>query len=106
MGIVEDDKRIQDALRTIISGATDMLITSMHGNAEEAIAAISVNCPDVVIMDINLPGASGVECVRELRQRCADTQFLMYTMHDDDRFVFDALKSGANGYLLKSAKPG
>ena len=106
VGIVEDDKRIQAALRTIVSGAADMLITSIHGNAEEAIAAIATDCPDVVIMDINLPGATGVDCVRELSQRCTGTQYLMYTMHDDDRFVFDALKSGANGYLLKSAKPG
>jgi len=106
VGIIEDDKRIQQALRTIVSGASDMRVAGVYGNAEDAIAVLVADSPDVVIMDINLPGASGIECVRELRQPCPAAQFLMYTMHDDDQRVFDALKAGANGYLLKSAKPG
>lgn len=62
-------------------------------------------CPDVIIMDINLPGASGIDCVRQLSQRCTGTQYLMYTVHDDDHRVFEALKAGANGYILKSSTP-
>lgn len=61
--------------------------------------------PDVVIMDINLPGASGIDCVRQLSERSNSTQFLMYTVHDDDHRVFEALKAGANGYILKSSTP-
>lgn len=105
IGIVEDDSRVRDALRKILSTAKDMAFEKDWSNAEDALAGWMESCPEVVIMDINLPGASGIECVRELSMRFPSTQFLMYTMHDDDQRVFDALKSGANGYLLKSAKP-
>jgi len=105
IGIVEDDSRVRDALRKILSTAKDMAFEKDWSNAEDALAGWIESCPEVVIMDINLPGASGIECVRELSMRFPSTQFLMYTMHDDDQRVFDALKAGANGYLLKSAKP-
>ncbi len=106
IGIVEDDARIRGALLAILSSTTDMVSEGFFANAEAALAGWAETFPDAVIMDINLPGASGIECVREMAQRCPSTQFLMYTMHDDDQRVFDALKAGANGYLLKSAKPG
>lgn len=105
IGLVEDDARIREALRTIIATAEDLALVQAWSNAEDALAGWSEQCPHAVIMDINLPGASGIECVRELTRRWPSTQFLMYTMHDDDQRVFDALKAGANGYLLKSAKP-
>lgn len=106
IGIVEDDARIREALLAILSSTTDMAVEGSFANAEAALAGWTETCPDAVIMDINLPGASGIECVRELARRWPGAQFLMYTMHDDDQRVFDALKAGANGYLLKSAKPG
>ena len=105
IGIVEDDSRVREALRKILSTAKDMAFEKDWSNAEDALAGWMESCPEVVIMDINLPGASGIECVLELSTRFPATQFLMYTMHDDDQRVFDALKAGANGYLLKSAKP-
>lgn len=105
IGIVEDDARIREVLKTIISSAKDMKIDGLWPNAEAALDECKDNCPNVVIMDINLPGASGISCVQQLSMRFPETQFLMYTMHDDDQRVFDALKAGANGYLLKSAKP-
>ncbi len=105
IGIVEDDSRIREALRKILSTAKDMTFEKDWANAEDALAGWMKSCPDVVIMDINLPGASGIDCVQQLSLRFPATQFLMYTMHDDDQRVFDALKAGANGYLLKSAKP-
>ena len=105
IGIVEDDVRIREVLTTIISSAKDMTIDGLWPNAEAALDGCKENCPGVVIMDINLPGASGISCVQQLSVRFPSTQFLMYTMHDDDQRVFDALKAGANGYLLKSAKP-
>ena len=105
IGIVEDDSRIREALLAILSSETDMALEGSFANAEAALAAWTQTCPDAVIMDINLPGASGIECVQELSHRWPSAQFLMYTMHDDDQRVFDALKAGANGYLLKSAKP-
>lgn len=105
IGVVEDDARIREALDAILASAKDMERAQAWSNAEDALQGWMETCPDVVIMDINLPGASGIECVRELTRRWPTSQFLMYTMHDDDQRVFDALKAGANGYLLKSAKP-
>jgi DNA-binding NarL/FixJ family response regulator len=77
----------------------------VHSTAEDALVRLGEVCPDVAIMDINLPGASGIDCVRQLSERCTGTQFLMYTVHDDDHRVFEALKAGANGYILKSSTP-
>lgn len=105
VGLVEDDARIREVLDAVLASAKDMVRAQAWSNAEDAIQGWTEGCPDVVIMDINLPGASGIDCVRELARRWPATQFLMYTMHDDDQRVFDALKAGANGYLLKSAKP-
>ncbi len=105
IGIVEDDARIREALGFIIASAKDLALDASWANAEDALAGWSASCPEVVIMDINLPGASGIECVRELARRFPSAQFLMYTMHDDDQRVFEALKAGANGYMLKSARP-
>lgn len=105
IGIVEDDARVREALRMILSTAKDMNLEQDWANAEDALVGWAESCPEVVIMDINLPGASGISCVQQLSMRFPSTQFLMYTMHDDDQRVFDALKAGANGYLLKSAKP-
>lgn len=105
IGLVEDDGRIREALLAIVGTAQDMRMVGVWANAEDAMVGWAETCPDAVIMDISLPGASGIECVRELAHRWPAVQFLMYTMHDDDQRVFDALKAGANGYLMKSAKP-
>lgn len=105
IGIVEDDARVREALRMILSTAKDMSLEQDWSNAEDALDGWIESCPEVVIMDVNLPGASGIHCVQQLSTRFPASQFLMYTMHDDDQRVFDALKAGANGYLLKSAKP-
>lgn len=78
---------------------------TVHSTAEDAMLRLVDTCPDVVVMDINLPGASGIDCVRQMSQRCTAAQFLMYTVHDDDHRVFEALKAGANGYILKSSTP-
>jgi DNA-binding NarL/FixJ family response regulator len=105
ISIVEDDNTIRETLRSLFIFEEDMEPFSVHSNAEDALMRLGDHCPDVVIMDINLPGASGIDCVRQLSQRCIGTQFLMYTVHDDDHRVFEALKAGANGYILKSSTP-
>ncbi|MEZ4755603.1 MAG: response regulator transcription factor [Flavobacteriales bacterium] len=105
ISIVEDDSAIRETLRSLFIFEEGMEPFSVHSNAEDALMRLGEHCPDVVIMDINLPGASGIDCVRQLSQRCSATQFLMYTVHDDDHRVFEALKAGANGYILKSSTP-
>ncbi|MEO8067670.1 MAG: response regulator transcription factor [Flavobacteriales bacterium] len=106
VSIVEDDARVREVLSEIIAGAPDMELQRVHANAEDALAAEDGAGVDVIVMDINLPGQSGIDCVRQLAQRSRAVQFLMYTMFDDDQRVFEALKAGANGYILKTSKPG
>lgn len=105
VSIVEDDTTIRETLRSLFVFEDGMEAFTVHSTAEDAMLRLRENCPDVVIMDINLPGASGIDCVRQMSQHCQRSQFLMYTVHDDDHRVFEALKAGANGYILKSSTP-
>jgi DNA-binding NarL/FixJ family response regulator len=105
VSIVEDDTTIRETLRSLFLFEEGMEAFTVHSTAEDALLRLRENCPDVVIMDINLPGASGIDCVRQMSQYCQRSQFLMYTVHDDDHRVFEALKAGANGYILKSSTP-
>jgi len=105
VSIVEDDSTIRETLRSLFIFEEGMEPFTVHSTAEDALVRLGEVCPDVAIMDINLPGASGIDCVRQLSERCTGTQFLMYTVHDDDHRVFEALKAGANGYILKSSTP-
>jgi DNA-binding NarL/FixJ family response regulator len=105
VSIVEDDTTIRETLRSLFIFEEGMEAFTVHSTAEDALMRLGETCPDVVIMDINLPGASGIDCVRQLSQRCTAAQYLMYTVHDDDHRVFEALKAGANGYILKSSTP-
>lgn len=105
VSIVEDDPVIRETLHALFIFEDGFEPFTVHSTAEDALLRLGLVCPDVVIMDINLPGQSGIDCVRQMSQRCERTQFLMYTVHDDDHRVFEALKAGANGYILKSATP-
>ena len=105
VSIVEDDRIIRETLQSLFTFEEGVEVFTVHSTAEDALLRLGERCPDVVIMDINLPGASGIDCVQQLSQRCTGTQFLMYTVHDDDHRVFEALKAGANGYILKRSTP-
>jgi len=105
ISIVEDDNTIRETLHSLFVFEDGMECFSLHSNAEDALMRLQETFPDVVIMDINLPGQSGIDCVRQLSERSNSTQYLMYTVHDDDHRVFEALKAGANGYILKSSTP-
>lgn len=105
VSIVEDDTMIRETLRSLFMFEEGMEAFTVHSTAEDALLRLRETCPDVVIMDINLPGQSGIDCVRQMSQYCQRSQFLMYTVHDDDHRVFEALKAGANGYILKSSTP-
>ena len=105
VSIVEDDAVIRESLHSLFIHAPDMEVLTVHATGEDALLGLMGSAPDVVIMDINLPGQSGIECVRQLSQARNGTQFLMYTVHDDDHRVFEALKAGADGYILKESTP-
>jgi DNA-binding NarL/FixJ family response regulator len=74
---------------------------TIHGSAESALAKLPTEKPAIVLVDINLPGQTGIECVRRLKPTMKDTQFVMLTVYEDTAHIFDALKAGASGYLLK-----
>lgn len=105
ISLVEDDAVIRETLASLFLFEERMALVNSYNNGEAALSGIPTDAPEVVIMDISMPGMGGIACVRELAQLLPGTQFLMYTMHDDDHRVFDALKAGANGYILKSSTP-
>jgi DNA-binding NarL/FixJ family response regulator len=101
VSIVEDDALVRGVLTEWIRGADGFKCVGVHANGEAALCALPQEKPSVVLMDINLPGMSGIECVRRLKPQMLDTQFMMLTVYDDSDHVFKALSSGATGYMLK-----
>ena len=102
VAIVEDLDEVRDGLKNFISLSSDFKILDTFKTAEEALHDIPKLQPDVVIMDINLPGMNGIECIRQVKQKTPRTQFMMFTVYENDEKVFEALKAGASGYLLKN----
>lgn len=105
VAIVEDKEPIRQSLAILVDGAEGFSCQATFENAESAIEYLPSHCVDVVLMDIDLPGMNGIDCVRQLKALCPDMQFMMCTMYDEDETVFDALKAGANAYILKRSPP-
>lgn len=105
VAIVEDIREIREGLQLLIDNSSDFLCKEVYATAEEALESLPQSQPDVVLMDINLPGMNGIECLRQLKQQCANTQFIMSTVYEDDDNIFESLKAGATGYLLKKTEP-
>ena len=101
VAIVDDDEDIRTSLAALIERAPDLKFAGDYPNAETALKEIPLHPPDVVLMDINLPGMKGVECVRQLKAALPGVQFLMLTVYEDSDSLFNSLKAGASGYLLK-----
>lgn len=99
--IVEDIDDVRLSLQDYFNTIADFSCTHNYANAEDAFSGFLLNKPDVVIMDIGLPGVSGIECLMRLKQMHADVKVLMFTIFEDDDHVFEALKAGADGYILK-----
>lgn len=105
VAIVEDIREIREGLRLLIDNSDGFSCPLVYATAEEALKAIPADPPDVVLMDIHLPGISGIEAVRLLKELCPGVQFVMSTIYEDDTHLFDSLKVGASGYLLKKTAP-
>lgn len=103
--IVEDNKDIRLALEQIITMSEGYQMPGSFTNAEEALSGLPVLNPDVVLMDINLGGMSGIECVRRLKPNHPDMLFMMCTVYEEDEKIFEALAAGASGYILKKTTP-
>jgi len=104
VSIVEDNDQLRSTLVRVINRAEGFKCLSDYGSAEAALEGLPVVKPEVVLMDINLPGMNGVECVRQLKQRGVPTLVVMLTVYEDTENIFNALAAGASGYLLKRTK--
>ena len=104
IAIVEDDVPAREIIAGWIRSADGFKLVGEYDDAETAIADLPQRKPSVVLFDINLPGMNGIECVRKLKPRLPDTQFLMVTVYEDANHIFDALAVGASGYLLKQTR--
>src|SRR3990172_2183410 len=99
--VVDDHEVVRLGLKTLLEDEPDLEIVAEAGSAEEALAMVERHLPDVVIMDVRLPGRSGLEACREIRKRFSEVQVVMLTSSANDEFVSQALRAGASGYVLK-----
>jgi DNA-binding NarL/FixJ family response regulator len=105
VAMVDDDDLFRKSLSRWIAGREGLRCSGHYATAEEALAMIPESDCDVVLMDINLPSMSGIDCVRKLKAVNPDCQIIMLTVHEDTDLIFKALQAGANGYLLKRSSP-
>jgi len=105
VAVIEDQREVRDGLSMLINGTRGYECTGAFRSMEDALRLIGDKVPDVVLTDIGLPGMSGIEGIRVLRERYPDIPLLALTVYDDDEDVFEALCAGASGYLLKNTPP-
>src|ERR1017187_4413239 len=105
VSIVDDEADLREHIAGYVGAANGFRCLGLHSNAREALANIPKEKPDVVLMDINLGGMSGIECVRLLKPQIPETQVVMLTVFEDTEKIFSALAAGASGYLLKRMPP-
>src|SRR5258706_2175216 len=101
VSIVEDNDQLRGTLVRVLGRAEGFECLGQYPTAEDALEALPKDRPNVVLMDINLPGMNGVECVRRLKQLLPETQVMMLTVYEDTENIFNALAAGASGYMLK-----
>ena len=105
IAIVEDDLRLQKAFERAVSKSDDCRLTGLFTTGAEALAGLPALAPDVILMDVNLPDTTGVECVAVVAPQLPATQILMVTVYQDPETTFRAIKAGAHGYLVKPVGP-
>ena len=101
VAVVEDHEWLRERVMLKISQAAGFVCVGGYRTAEDALAALPAQAADVVVLDINLPGLSGIECLSRLKPQCPQTQFLMLTAYEESEKIFQSLLAGASGYLLK-----
>ena len=103
VSIVEDLEEIRNGLAGIIRMTDGFKVLGSFATAEEALPALEKDPPDIVIMDIHLPGMNGIDCIRRAKEKNPGTSFMMFTIYENNDTVFEALEAGATGYLLKNS---
>jgi len=105
VAIVEDDSGIRESLSILINGSPTFRCIATHANAESAMQHLPHDWPDVLLMDINLPKMSGIDCAVKLKELKPDLQIIILTVYTDNDLIFKSLMAGASGYLLKQTPP-
>jgi len=105
VSIVEDSRGTRESLSELLKRSPGLRCVGAYANGEQALRELPEPGPDVVLMDINLPGMSGIECVARLKEKAPKTQVLMLTTYEEGDLIFESLRAGANGYLLKNMPP-
>jgi len=105
LSIVDDNQKLRDSITTFLNGSPGFRCVSAYGSAAAALEKLPTDKPDVVLMDINMPGIDGIECVARLKTQLPDMQIVMLTVYEDTDKIFKALSAGATGYLLKRCPP-
>jgi DNA-binding NarL/FixJ family response regulator len=105
IAVVEDDKTVREGLQMLLNGSPGFTCVAAYSNGEDAVAGLPQVNPDVVLMDINLPGISGIECIIRLKELDLPMLFIMLTVFEDSDAIFQSLSAGATGYLLKQTPP-
>ncbi len=105
VAIFEDNKTLRESLKSLVDSESDMFCTGAFANANKLIRSIQLAAPDVVLMDINMPGISGIEAVQILKEKFPEVQILMQTVFEENDKIFAAICAGASGYMLKKTSP-
>lgn len=103
--IIEDNQGLREQLAKLLKSTSDMECIGTFVSAEEALPEIGKKAPNIILMDIKLPGMSGIECLTIIKKFAPDVQVFIVTVYEDSELIFRALKAGANGYLIKSSPP-
>jgi DNA-binding NarL/FixJ family response regulator len=106
VSLIEDDKSYREGLEMVIGNSDNFAILHSYPSAEIAIPHIIHHPPEIVIVDIKLPGKNGVDAIGVIKQQLPDTLCMVCSFYDDNEYVFNALQNGASGYILKDAVPG
>jgi two-component system response regulator NreC len=101
--VADDHAIVREGVRMILSAHPEMQVVGEAGAGEQAVSMAQTLHPDVVVMDISMPGMNGIEATQQIRARVPDVNVLALTMHEDDHYVFQLLRAGASGYVLKRA---
>lgn len=105
VSIVEDDRETRESLCELVNGAPGLRCLAAYPTGESALRDVAARMPDVALVDINLPGMNGIECVSKLKTQWPSLQILMLTTYEDGDLIFNSLRAGAKGYLLKNMPP-
>src|SRR5512134_1880891 len=103
--VADDHAVVREGIRTVLEAADDFEVVAEAASGEEALSLIERHDPDVAILDVTMPGMSGIDVVRKLREKPARTGVLILSMHDHAEYVLGAVRAGADGYVLKNAGP-